>query len=316
MPLDGTVIFSVTVFGAARISNLISMLTNLLVEGDQPELPNLPHIGMITVSGNETLIPLLHALSQASPSLVESVLIAELAQDFGPISRIVSTCSCFASSKDYTFVVGDDDMIYNRRAVFFELPDFLQHVQQKLNTSVAMVGYAGMFWSYPIHWGGFLKGGGFRRHISDAVWERQSNSSSRTPAFCMDSLKPTSVDMSNSSLCDNIIQTGILENYGLVAFHRSAVNQQLYQKHHHPDFLTPCFYGDDFWLGYYAFRMNIPLYVVRSRVTNPATVLIRKLPQPDGSVGAKSGKSGGNIGNYRSCERAIVNNQSNCSWCI
>ena len=119
-----------------------------------------------------------------------------------------------------------------------------------------------------------------------------------------------------SRLCDDIVQTGILENYALVAFHRSVVNPRLYQKHHHPDFLPTCFGGDDFWLGYYAFRLNISLYVVKSRVKNPAAVLIRKLPQPDGSVGAKSGVGASNVGNCRTCKRNVVDNQNNCSWCM
>jgi len=312
MPPDGTVIFSMTVFGTARLLNVISMLTDLLTKGEQPKFPNLQHIGMITVSGNETLIPLLHALSQASPNLVESVLIAELAEDFGPISRVVSACSCFDPSKDYTFVVGDDDVVYNRRAIFFELPDILQRVHQRLKNKVTMVGYAGLEWIYPIQWGGFVKGGGYGHHVNNARWEQQRNAS-RTPAFCMDTLESLSTDM--SSLCDDIIQVGILENYALVAFHRSAVDPQFYQKHHHPDFVAPCFWGDDFWLGYYSFRMKIPLYVVKSRVTNPAAALIRKLPQPDGSVGAKPGGKG-NLGNYRNCEKTLVDNQNNCSWCI
>ena len=52
---------------------------------------------------------------------------------------------CFTPSKNYTIVVGDDDVIYNPQAVFHELPDYLRRVQQSLtNNSAAMVGYTGM----------------------------------------------------------------------------------------------------------------------------------------------------------------------------
>lgn len=127
-----------------------------------------------------------------------------------------------------------------------------------------------------------------------------------------------SLSTNTSSLCGDIIQTGILECYGLIAFHRSAVNPRLYQKHYHPDFLSQCFWADDFWLAYYAFRMDIPRYVVRGQVTDPEAEWIKQLPQPDGSVGTKSG-GGGNLANYRICESQIVKNQKdgeNCSWCI
>ena len=150
MPPDGSVIFSVTVFGPARVPNVVRMLTDLLTDGERHELPNLLHKGMIAVSGNETLLPLLHALSQASRSLAPVVLVAELAQDFGPLSRVVATDSCFPRSKNYTFVVGDDDVVYNRDAVFVELPNKLQRVRQSLNTLDAMVGYAGMHYAMDV----------------------------------------------------------------------------------------------------------------------------------------------------------------------
>ena len=93
-----------------------------------------------------------------------------------------------------------------------------------------------------------------------------------TAPFCEDS---TELLYSNtSSVCDNILNTGILECYGLLAFHRTAVNPWLYQRHHHRDFPQDCFWGDDFWLAYYAFRMNISMYVMKSQVVNPAAVLV------------------------------------------
>lgn len=171
IPRDGSVIFSLTLFGEARVSNVIRMLTELIDIGERPELPNLPHTAMIAVSGNETMIPLLYELSLI-PNLASIVLIAKLAQDFGPLSRVVATDCCFSPSKDYIFVVGDDDVVYNRQAVFTELPIYLQHVQKRLNNSLAMVGYAGLHWIYPAKiWGGFLKGTQYGRHISDGTWE-------------------------------------------------------------------------------------------------------------------------------------------------
>jgi hypothetical protein len=55
--------------------------------------------------------------------------------------------------------------------------------------------------------------------------------------------------------------------------------------------------------------MNIPRFVVRG-----GYVLIGKLPQPDGSVGSKTGMT--NMMNYRNCEKNIFNKLDNCSWCI
>ncbi|GFH61172.1 predicted protein [Chaetoceros tenuissimus] len=53
---------------------------------------------MITVSGNETLTPLLRILSQKHEILASSIIIANLTQDFGPISRIGSVDACFPES--------------------------------------------------------------------------------------------------------------------------------------------------------------------------------------------------------------------------
>lgn len=55
--------------------------------------------------------------------------------------------------------------------------------------------------------------------------------------------------------------------------------------------------------------MNIPRFVVRG-----GSVLIRKLSQPDGSVGSKTGMT--NMMNYRNCETNIFKKLYNCSWCI
>ena len=344
MPPDGTSIFTITLFGSARVDNVIKMLTDLLavevyenddkqlVQPTEKKLPSnvLPHIAMIAVSGNETLLPLLDKLQTSSLNLEETVLIAQLENDYGPLSRVVAADSCFSPSKNYTFVAGDDDMVYHRHAVFDELPGYLWSVQRRLNNSnAAMVGYMGLHWTYPfVQWGPFVHGGPMRRRVSDATWANQRNNAAANQEtmspFCMDSRSresttpaDTGTGMDTSSLCDNIIPTGIIECYGLVAFHRSAVTPKLYQKHHHPDFLRQCFWGDDFWLAYYAFRMNISRYIVRSRVTNPSFALIQKLPQPDGSVGKKAGGSGGNLMNYRRCEREIYNNiDKNCSWCM
>ena len=274
---------------------------------------------MITVSRNKTLLPVLQALSQENATtLSQMVLVADLKQDYGPLTRVVSTDACFSPSRDYVFVVGDDDVVYNQDAVFVELPDMLQHVQQRLNNKVAMVGYAGIQSNYPIIWprGAFPKGAKFEHHVSDRAWNNFRNQAiglNRTAPFCADSTDPPSTNA--SSVCDNILQTGILECYALVAFHRNAVNPQLYQRHHHPDFPRSCFWGDDFWLAHYAFRMNISMYVMKSQVENPPAALVKKLPQPDGSVGSKEGGIG-NFGNYRTCEVEIVNNEKNCSWSI
>lgn len=318
MPPDGSVIFTVTVYGEARLQNLMHMLTNLLIEGEQTKAPLKPRrLGMIAVSGNKTLLPVLKALSQENATaLLPMVLVADLQQDYGPLTRVVSADACFLPSRDYIFVVGDDDVVYNQDAVFVELPDMLQRVQQRLDNKAAMVGYAGIQWNYPIHWPRvpFPKGGQFKRHVSDGMWNNfkdQAIGLNRTAPFCED--QPLSSN--TSSVCDNILKAGILECYGLVAFHRTVVNPQLYQRHHHRDFPNDCFWGDDFWLAYYAFQMNIPMYVMKSRVVNPATALVRKLPQPDGSVGSKEGGNG-NFGNYRTCEVKIVENEKNCSWSI
>ena len=330
MPPDGTVIFTVTAYGEARLKNVMHMLTNLLVEGEleQPKSPSpQQRLGMIAVSGNKTLLPVLQALSQENATALSSmVLVADLQQDYGPLTRVVSADACFTPSRDYVFVVGDDDVVYNRDAVFVEVPDMLQRVQHRLNNEVAMVGYIGIQWNYPLHWPrvNTPKGGQYEKHVSDRNWKKYRNQAiglNRTVPFCAESTEPpststlTSTTKNISSVCEDILQTGILECYGLVAFHRTAVNPQLYQRHHHPDFPQSCFWGDDLWLAYYAFRMNISMYVMKSRVANPATVLLRRLPQPDGSVGNKEGGNG-NLGNYQTCGVKIVNNEQNCSWSI
>jgi len=313
MPPDGTVIFSTTVFGEARLQNLMDMLTELLkVEKrvEELKLPNIAsknHFAMITVSGNKTLIPLLHMLSKNNEILASSIIIAELTQDYGPISRIGSVDACFNEASNYTFVVGDDDVVYNQKAVFSELPNMLKYVQTyfKSDLSNIMVGYTGMNWQYPTKWGGFLKGAQFGRHVGDSVWNSFKNFGETS---CIPKL--------GKSFCTEIIKTGILENYGLVAFHRKAILPSLYESHFSYEFPKTCFWGDDFWLAYYAFSQNISMYVVKSQVTNPPTALIKKLQQLDGSVGKKAGGAGSNIGNYRLCEKKIVQSNNSCSWCI
>ena len=65
------------------------MLTNLLVKGDQPKSPSPRRLGMIAVSGNKTLLPLLQALSQENATtLSQMVLVADLKQDYGPLTRV------------------------------------------------------------------------------------------------------------------------------------------------------------------------------------------------------------------------------------
>jgi hypothetical protein len=106
---------------------------------------------MIAVSGNETLVPLLKGFSESVSPLETRVFIANLTRDFGPISRVAAADLCFPPSKNYTIVVGDDDVIYNPQAVFHELPDYLRRVQQSLtNNSAAMVGYVGMHVSWEL----------------------------------------------------------------------------------------------------------------------------------------------------------------------
>lgn len=322
-PADGSVIFSATIFGEKRVGNVIHMLKDLLVarndESGADDKTDLSprQVAMIAVSGNKTLVPLLMGLSEAFSPMETRVFVANLERDFGPISRVAAADLCFSPLKNYTIVVGDDDVIYNPQAVFFELPDYLRRVQQRLtNNSAAMVGYNGMHWVYPfVQWGPFVKGGTFRHHISDEKWKAQRDAA--PSKACMNPHESgLNLKADTSKLCKDIIPTGLLECYGLIAFQRSVLNPRLYEKHLHPDFLATCFWGDDFWLSYFAFRMSIPRFLVRSRVTNPSSSLIRKLPQPDGSVGSKSGPGMSNLANYRKCERAIYKKQGNCSWCI
>ena len=146
-PADGAIIFSATIFGEKRVPNVIHMLKNLLpATGNDDKTELSPrHAAMIVVSGNETLVPLLKGFSDSFSPLESRIFIAKLTRDFGPISRVAAADLCFTPSKNYTIVVGDDDVIYNPQAVFHELPDYLRRVQQSLtNNSAAMVGYTGM----------------------------------------------------------------------------------------------------------------------------------------------------------------------------